>query len=85
MNTVLASLLTAVAALRMADRAARIAVARHPTKGPMWLTAPAYQIDGERGALGPAPLLGQHTDEVLCEHGFSPEEISELRTDGAVA
>ncbi len=30
----------------------------------------------------PAPMLGQHTEEVLREYGFSPEEIAELRTRG---
>ena len=32
----------------------------------------------------PSPLLGQHTDEVLAEHGFSPDEIADLRNAGAV-
>jgi crotonobetainyl-CoA:carnitine CoA-transferase CaiB-like acyl-CoA transferase len=27
----------------------------------------------------PAPLFGQHTDEVLAEHGFSPDDIDRLR------
>jgi crotonobetainyl-CoA:carnitine CoA-transferase CaiB-like acyl-CoA transferase len=30
------------------------------------------------------PRLGQHTDEVLAEHGFSPEEIAGLRANGTV-
>ena len=30
------------------------------------------------------PRLGQHTDEVLAEHGFSPEEIAGLRAAGIV-
>ena len=32
-----------------------------------------------------APTLGQHTDEVLAEFGFSPNETDELRRSGAVA
>lgn len=32
----------------------------------------------------PAPLLGQHTDEVLREAGFSPERIAGLRAAGAI-
>jgi crotonobetainyl-CoA:carnitine CoA-transferase CaiB-like acyl-CoA transferase len=31
----------------------------------------------------PAPLLGQHTREVLAEFGFSPDEIEALVTSGA--
>jgi crotonobetainyl-CoA:carnitine CoA-transferase CaiB-like acyl-CoA transferase len=30
------------------------------------------------------PRLGQHTDEVLAEHGFSKEEIAELRAGNIV-
>ncbi len=30
----------------------------------------------------PAPMLGQHTEEVLREYGFSPEEVAELKAKG---
>jgi crotonobetainyl-CoA:carnitine CoA-transferase CaiB-like acyl-CoA transferase len=30
------------------------------------------------------PVLGEHTDEVLAEAGFAPDEIAKLRKDGAV-
>jgi alpha-methylacyl-CoA racemase len=33
----------------------------------------------------PGPALGEHTDEVLREAGFSPEEIAALHASGAVA
>ncbi|MGV3743459.1 MAG: formyl-CoA transferase, partial [Burkholderiaceae bacterium] len=31
-----------------------------------------------------SPLLGEHTEEVLAEFGFSKTEIEELRESGAV-
>ena len=31
-----------------------------------------------------APLLGEHTDEVLLQAGFSQDEIDRLRSDGAI-
>ena len=32
----------------------------------------------------PAPLLGEHTDEVLRGRGYSPERIAELRRNGVI-
>ncbi len=32
----------------------------------------------------PAPALGEHTDVILSEAGYSPDEIDQLRKDGAV-
>jgi len=34
---------------------------------------------------GPPPRAGEHTDEVLSEHGFSGEEVSKLRGSKAIA
>ena len=33
----------------------------------------------------PSPALGQHTEEILLELGFSLEEVVELRQSGAVS
>ena len=36
-------------------------------------------------AIEAAPLLGEHTDEVLAEDlGLSAEDIDELRTEGSI-
>jgi formyl-CoA transferase/CoA:oxalate CoA-transferase len=42
-------------------------------------------IDGRRAAAqAPPPAVGQHTDEVLQEAGYSPGDIAALRRSGAV-
>jgi formyl-CoA transferase len=52
---------------------------------PFRLVAPPYQFDGTPGApAGPAPELGQHTEEILLEGGWSWDEISALRDGGAL-
>lgn len=33
---------------------------------------------------GPSPILGEHTDEILAQHGFSEKEISTLKDGGVV-
>jgi crotonobetainyl-CoA:carnitine CoA-transferase CaiB-like acyl-CoA transferase len=43
-------------------------------------------IDGEKASLRrPPPGLGQHTEEVLAENGYSPADIEKLRRDRIVA
>lgn len=56
----------------------------HPTKGRLWQVGSSFEIDGEHGSIRPAPLMGQHTDEVLREHGYSGEQIRQLRATKAV-
>lgn len=49
------------------------------------VVAPPYQFDATPGTpAGPAPELGQHTEEVLLDSGLSWDEISALRDDGAL-
>lgn len=49
------------------------------------VVAPPYQFDGNPTApVGPAPEIGQHTEEVLLDCGLTWDEISELRDGGAL-
>lgn len=47
--------------------------------------APPYRLDGQRPATSrPPPRMGEHTDQVLAEAGFSPVEVDSLRAAGAI-
>jgi crotonobetainyl-CoA:carnitine CoA-transferase CaiB-like acyl-CoA transferase len=57
----------------------------HPVGGRLRQPRPPVRFDGTPAALGgPAPTLGQHTDEVLAELGRA-DEIASLRERGVVA
>lgn len=44
----------------------------------------AFRVNDEPAIPGPAPLLGEHTDELLTELGYPPREIDRLRSEGVV-
>ncbi len=46
--------------------------------------ASPVRLRGETAPLRPAPLLGEHGDEVLREAGFSADEIAALRRAGVL-
>jgi crotonobetainyl-CoA:carnitine CoA-transferase CaiB-like acyl-CoA transferase len=48
----------------------------HPVYGALKAVAQPLKFDGERNPVRrPAPLLGQHTREILLEAGYAPAEI----------
>ena len=58
----------------------------HPSAGRMRVLGfPPKLSETSVGVRTPAPLLGEHTDEVLREFGTSEDEIKNLRDSGAVA
>jgi crotonobetainyl-CoA:carnitine CoA-transferase CaiB-like acyl-CoA transferase len=58
----------------------------HATLGPVkTLGLPVKFSDTPGAVLTAAPVYGQHTREVLGEHGFSDSEIEALAADGAIA
>jgi crotonobetainyl-CoA:carnitine CoA-transferase CaiB-like acyl-CoA transferase len=63
-----------------------IVESEHPHAGPMRQTRPAARFEHTPAdQRRPAPLLGEHTDEVLREIGLSAAEIGQLRTERVVA
>lgn len=56
----------------------------HPERTLRVLGSPV-RVGGEApGPASPPPLLGEHTDDLLGELGYSAEEIASLREEGAV-
>jgi crotonobetainyl-CoA:carnitine CoA-transferase CaiB-like acyl-CoA transferase len=56
----------------------------HPTAGTVRNIGLGAKLYGTPGKIyGPAPLLGQHTEEVLSQAGFSNDEIKDLLASGA--
>jgi crotonobetainyl-CoA:carnitine CoA-transferase CaiB-like acyl-CoA transferase len=57
----------------------------HPAVGPTRVLGVPVRLSETPGAIrSPAPLLGQHTDEVLGELGYSPAEVQALRNEAVI-
>jgi crotonobetainyl-CoA:carnitine CoA-transferase CaiB-like acyl-CoA transferase len=57
----------------------------HPVGGRIETVNPPFVIhDADVGVRGPAPEIGQHSDEVLLESGLSTAERDRLRAAGVV-
>lgn len=60
-----------------------VAEVDHPTRGRQRLVGQPIQIDGISPVMRSAtPNCGQHTDEVLSELGYTPDQITALRNGG---
>ena len=58
----------------------------HPEWGPIRQLGWAPRLSGSGVAMKAAPLLGQHTSEILCDDlGIEAEEFEKLQADGVVA
>jgi len=62
-----------------------VAEVDHPTAGRVRAPGIPVRMSGTPPSVRDhPPLLGEHTDEVLAELGYSADEITRLRRDGAV-
>jgi len=53
--------------------------------GPMRLVGAGFRLaHGSPGIDRPPPTLGEHTDEILADAGYAPEEIARLRRDAVI-
>jgi crotonobetainyl-CoA:carnitine CoA-transferase CaiB-like acyl-CoA transferase len=52
--------------------------------GPLWSLLPPATLQGVEPVFGPIPELGQHTETILQELGYSTEQIAGLRTQGTI-
>ena len=58
---------------------------QHPKAGGIRNIGVAVKLSDTPGSVRtPAPLLGQHTDDVLAEFGYADAEIAALRQSGAL-
>ena len=63
-----------------------IVESEHPHAGRVRQTRPAARFDRTpAGVRRPAPLLGEHTEEILAELGLDRAEVAELRAAEVVA
>jgi crotonobetainyl-CoA:carnitine CoA-transferase CaiB-like acyl-CoA transferase len=62
-----------------------VAYADHPTAGPIKMLGSPIKLSGMPAqAPRPAPLLGEHTDEILAELGIDPARLATLHEAGVV-
>ena len=56
----------------------------HPTRGKYLTVGNPIKMSDSPTEVARSPLLGEHTDEILTELGFSKEQIAAFRSEAAV-
>jgi crotonobetainyl-CoA:carnitine CoA-transferase CaiB-like acyl-CoA transferase len=57
----------------------------HPELGEYLTTGLAVKLESTPGRITRPPLAGEHTDEVLAAHGYTPADLKRLRASGTIA
>jgi crotonobetainyl-CoA:carnitine CoA-transferase CaiB-like acyl-CoA transferase len=52
--------------------------------GPLWALLPPVEMAGEPPVMGPVPGVGEHTEAILRELGYTPAQITKLREEKAI-
>jgi crotonobetainyl-CoA:carnitine CoA-transferase CaiB-like acyl-CoA transferase len=61
-----------------------LCTATHPTQGEIKALRTPVLFDGARPDIVAAPTLGEHTDSVLSDLGYSEDQIADLKKSGAI-
>jgi formyl-CoA transferase len=56
----------------------------HPKRGKYLTVGNPIKMSDSPTDVTRSPLLGEHTDEVLSQLGFSPDDVAAMRAEGAV-
>jgi len=57
----------------------------HPVRGEIKMLGNPIKLKKTPGnPQGPSPLLGEHTEKILLELGYTPESIAELEKEGVI-
>jgi formyl-CoA transferase len=56
----------------------------HPARGSYLTVGNPIKLSDSPTVVTRSPLLGEHTDEVMAELGFTPQDIAHLRAAGAI-
>jgi formyl-CoA transferase len=57
---------------------------QHPVRGRYVTVGNPIKLSASKTSITPAPLLGQHRDEILRELGYTDADIAKLTAEGAV-
>ena len=67
----------------LADLGAIVTV-DHPARGPFKTVGSPLRLSDSPVDIVRSPMLGEHTEEICTELGYSPEQLELFRRDGVI-